>query len=68
MEKKFAVTQFVGEKEVVLKTFDSKDEAMAYGAEVAKNNPGEIVSCVFALFNEEGKMNNRDMIIFEIWN
>ena len=67
MKKKFAITKFVGEKEVVLKTFDHKDEAVAYGSETAKNNPGSIISCVYALFNDEGKMNNRDLIIFEIW-
>lgn len=69
MKRKYAITRTVGNNEVVLKVFDEnrKDEALAYGAEIAKSNTEGVISCVFALFNEDGKMNNHDVRVFEVW-
>ncbi|MCI5655013.1 MAG: hypothetical protein MR300_00965 [Ruminococcus sp.] len=69
MERKYAITRTIDNHEVVLKSFDEncKDEAIAYGAEVAKNNTQGVISCVFALFNDEGKMNNHNVRVFEVW-
>lgn len=69
MKRKYAITRTVGNNEIVLKTFDEncKDEALAYGAEIAKTNTEGIISCVLALFNDDGKMNNHDVRVFEAW-
>ncbi|WP_412612888.1 hypothetical protein [Candidatus Pseudoruminococcus sp.] len=69
MERKYAITRTIDNNEVVLKSFDEncKDEAIAYGAEVAKTNTQGVISCVFALFNDEGKMNNHNVRVFEVW-
>ena len=69
MKRKYAITRTVGNNEVVLKSFDEnrKDEALAYGAEISKSNTEGVISCVFALFNDDGKMNNHDVRVFEVW-
>lgn len=69
MKRKYAITRTVGNNEIVLKTFDEncKDEALAYGAEIAKSNTEGVISCVFALFNDDDKMNNYDVRVFEVW-
>ena len=69
MEKKYAITRTVGNNEEVLKVFGSdKQAALAYGAEVAKDNSEGVIACVYALFNEEGKMFGGNCRVFEVWS
>ena len=68
-ERKFAVTRTVKNNEVVLKFFgeDQKQEALAYGAEVAKTNKEGVIACIEAQFDENGNMKNRECRVFEVW-
>lgn len=68
-EKKFAVTRTIGNNEEILKTFgeNEKEAAIAYGAEVAKTNENGVIACIFASFDENGNMYNRECRIFEVW-
>lgn len=69
-EKKFAVTKTVGNDEKILKYFseDEKAEALAYGAEVAKENTEGVITCIAARFDEDGNMKNGECEVFEVWN
>ncbi|MCD7828052.1 MAG: DUF4205 domain-containing protein [Clostridiales bacterium] len=68
MERKFAVIRVVGNDEEVLKVFDDdKQAALAYGAEIAKNNTDGVIACVQAFFNEENKMCTSQFRVFEVW-
>lgn len=68
MERKYAITRTIDNNEVVLKSFDEncKDEAIAYGAEVAKTNTQGVISCVFAylMMRQNGIIISR---VFEVW-
>ena len=68
-ERKFAVTRTVKNNEVILKFFgeDQKQEALAYGAEVAKTNEEGVIACIEARFDENGNMKNRECRVFEVW-
>lgn len=68
MERKYAVTRCIGNNEEVLKVFgDDKEAAIAYGAEIAKGNTEGVISCVLAIFNQENKLSNHDVKVFEVW-
>lgn len=71
MERKFAVTKVVGNREEVLKVFDDdKQAALAYGAEVAKTNTEGVITCVKAPFADNGKMavTGVNIEVFEVWD
>ncbi len=68
MKRKFAVTRIVGNDTEVLRVFgDDKAAAIAYGAEIAKDNTSGVINCVYALFNDEGKMGTHVMRVYEVW-
>lgn len=69
-EKKFAITKTVGNDEKILKYFgeDEKAAAMAYGAEVAKENTEGVIACIMARFDEDGNMKGSECEVFEVWN
>lgn len=70
MEKRFAITRVVGNDEKLLKSFDEtcKEEALAYGAEVAKNNTEGAINCLLAPFTDDGKMIGNTVRVFEVWD
>lgn len=69
-EKKFAVTKTVGNNEKILKYFgeDEKAAALAYGAEVAKENTDGVISCILTRFDENGNKKDGECEVFEVWN
>lgn len=69
-EKKFAVAKTVGNDEKILKYFgeDEKAAALAYGAEVAKDNTDGVISCILARFDESGNKKNGECEVFEVWD
>lgn len=68
-EKKFAVTKTVGNDEKILKYFgeDEKAEALAYGANIAKENSEGVISCILARFDRDGNKKNNECEVFEVW-
>ena len=68
-QKKFAVTRVVENDETILKFFkeDEKEAAKAYGAEVAKNNPQDVIACFLAWFDEKNQVINGEREVFEVW-
>ena len=69
MQRQFAVTRVNGNEETVLKLFgeNEKAAAIAYGAEVAKDNTSGIITCVQALFDVERKRMSSSCRVFEVW-
>ncbi len=69
-EKKFAITKTVGNDEKILKYFseDEKVTALAYGAEVAKENTEGVVACILARFDESDNMKDGECEVFEVWD
>ena len=69
-EKKFAITRTVGNDETILKYFDEdeKAEALAYGADVAKENSEGVIACILARFDEDGNKENNECAVFEVWS
>lgn len=69
MEKKLAITKVYKNDTKVLKAFeaDQKDEAIAYGAELAKTNKEGAIVCSLATFDDEGKMNPACIRVYEVW-
>lgn len=69
-EKKFAVTKTVGNNEEILKYFgeDEKSEALAYGANIAKDNSEGVISCILARFDKDGNKKNNECEVFEVWD
>ena len=67
--RKFAVTKCVGDNEEILKYFaeDEKDKALAYGAEIAKENTEGVITCIRAMFDEDGNIKGREARVFEVW-
>lgn len=68
-EKKFAVMQTIGNNNKVLAFFgDDHDQATAYGAEIAsKGDFKGVISCVRAMFDENGNILNHEYRVFEVW-
>lgn len=67
--RKFAVTKCVDNNEEILKYFgeDEKDHALAYGAEVAKTNTEGVITCIRAIFDEDGNMKGKEARVFQVW-
>ena len=68
-EKKFAVTRTVGNNEKILKFFneDEKEEALLYGAAVAKDNTEGVITCMLAQFDKKNRMKNEECEVYEVW-
>lgn len=69
-ERKFAIIRVVGNNETVLKYFEEneKEEAKAYGAEIAKTNTEGVIVCELARFDNDGNKKNNESRVFEVWN
>lgn len=67
-ENKFAVTCVMGNTETVLRYFDSKAAAIAYGeAEKHRLCGGGVLSCIQADFDESGNMKHNTCRVFDVW-
>ena len=68
-EKKFAIIKTVGNDEKTLKYFneDEKEKAIAYGAEIAKENKEGTISCALGYFDTRGRMAANIRRVYEVW-
>ncbi len=67
--KKFAIEKTKGNTETIVKTFDTKEEALAYGNEFIKTMPrGDgVLCCVYTDVDESGNKTSASEEIFHVW-
>lgn len=67
--KKFAIEVTKGNTDTVIRTFETKEEAMQFGAEYFKTMPRDagVLSCVEAEFDEIGQRVNNEERLYHTW-
>lgn len=68
--KKFAIELVKGNNTTILKTFDTKDEALTAGKEYRKKYTRDqgLIDCIYAEFDENDNMTDKSYKLFETWN
>ena len=67
--KKYAIELTKGDNEIILETFESKEQAMAAGEGYRKKYTREqgLLSCILADFDEENNMIGNNYRLFHSW-
>ncbi len=67
LERKYALTHIVGDTEQIIKVFDTKDDAIAYGDAVAHDYKDGTVACIQALFDFSTNKMSASRRVFHVW-
>ena len=67
--KKFAVMNVIGNDEIILKTFapDEKEQAIAYGKEVLRQDFTGVIVCAIIQVEENGNKAGNSAQVFRVW-
>lgn len=67
--KKFAIEVTKGNTSTVIKTFETKEEAMQFGAEYFKTMPRDagVLTCFEGEFDEQENRTDNSERIFHVW-
>lgn len=67
--KKFVIEKTKGNTDTVVKTFDTKEEALAFGEELIKNmiRSEGILTCAYTDVDEVGNKTSDSEEIYHVW-
>lgn len=68
--KKFVIEKTKGNTEIVVKTFDSKEEALAFGEDLIKTmtRSDGILTCAYTDVDESGNKTSDSEQVFHVWS
>ena len=67
--KKFAIEVTKGNTSTVIKTFETKEEAMQFGVEYFKTMPRDngVLSCIETEFDESCQRVSNEALLYHVW-